>query len=281
MIKTVESKFEKNDRKPEVALTIGKTLLLFFVGWIGLQLLATAAQILRCVAFNVSWTDIELFLIAENSSQVPQTVKDVLGTSESNMLINGSVYIVAFIGLLAILNLDIKKFFDSFKNSKAFLAGLIGLAIIYIFNILYSNIVDVFYPLTPNNNETSLDNIIVVYPILSYLIFGLVGPIVEELTYRVGLFDTCRKISKSRVLAYVITMIVFAFIHFEFGSVTKLLNGDPTLFINEILNMPKYLFAAATFVYLYEKYGLAGSLSCHVFNNFLSISFVIINSLYE
>ena len=83
-----------------------------------------------------------------------------------------------------------------------------------------------------NDNENAIDSITNAYPLLSLLVFGIMGPVVEEFTYRVGLFSFIRRFN--RPAAYIITIAIFALIHFNFQS---------TNIVNELINLPSYIVA--------------------------------------
>lgn len=263
--------------KRRAGLEIWKTVVLFLVGWLGLKIVATGTQIIRCLSFGATLDEIFIFL---TTNEVPQIIRNALYTDEARMAINTSVYLIIFAILLAIVNVDFKKLLSSYKSKWALLGAIIGLVTILSFNRIYSTITSFFYQMTDNDNESALDSIIVIYPIISLIIFGIVGPICEELTYRVGLFESLKKLCKSKVPAYIVTMIIFALIHFAFESVTAfVLTGDPAYMINELLNIPLYLSAAFVFTFLYDRIGFAASTNCHIFNNLLSIGLTIILSL--
>lgn len=266
--------------KRNTGLKIWKTIVLFFVGWLGLKIVATGTQVIRCLTFGASLNDILIFLTTDDPAQIPEVIKRALGTLEANMIINTVVYLLMFAIFIAIVNVDFKNLLKSYKSKWALFGALIGLAAILTFNRFYSTAISFFYHMSDNDNETSLNNIIVVYPIISLFVFGIVGPVVEELTYRVGLFESLKKICKSKVPAYIVTMLIFALIHFAFDSVTTfIMTGDSAYMINELLNLPLYLGAAFVFTFLYDKIGFAASTNCHIFNNLLSVGLTIILSL--
>ncbi|MBP5694703.1 MAG: CPBP family intramembrane metalloprotease, partial [Bacilli bacterium] len=105
-----------------------------------------------------------------------------------------------------------------------------------------------------------------VYPITCLFIFGLIGPICEEITYRVGLFSLLKR--KNRALAYLVTIAVFALIHFNFSN-------DPATLLNEIINLPYYMFAAFAFSFAFDKFGFAASATAHISNNLISLFLVV------
>ena len=185
-------------------------------------------------------------------------------------LINFTSYFVIFAALTGILILDAHDLLKSFKSWKPVVAGVVGLSAILTFNLIYSNVLAMTgLTITDNANENSINAIVTNYPLLSLLVFGIIGPICEEITYRVGLFSFFSRIHK--ILAYFVTIVVFAFIHFDFTSTTTI--------INELLNMPLYGFAAFVFCFLYDHFGFAGGVYAHVTNNLLSIGTTIIGNL--
>ena len=250
-----ERKEVKNYRLGTEAFPIWKQITLFAVGWLGFQILALLYQafivgILRNALANGYIQSVDQYLLS--------------------MTINSITYIFLLIILLCISYIDIPKLLKSFKHWQSYLAGAICFAAIMTFNIQYNLFINTLRtigilknPVSDNINQASLVSLDKLYPLTSLIIFGFIGPICEELTYRVGLFSLCKR--RSRALAYVITIIVFAFIHFNF---------DTKNLLNEILNLPFYAFAAAAFSFTYDHFGFAGSLTGHVINNVFSLAFV-------
>ena len=230
-----------------------KQIVLFAIGLAGLTLLGFTYQLL-----------LEAF-----SRLIIQDDYDYYTFISSNnydMAINGSVYLTIFIVMLILVSSDFDEFLKSFKSWKPYIAGLVGFGAIMMFNITYNIILSATgLVVSDNANEESLNSIVTSFPFLSLFIFGIVGPIVEEITYRVGLFSFLRRIS--RVLAYIVTIIVFTLIHFNFSGENL---------INELLNIPFYAFAAITFTLIYEKFGFAGSMCAHVTNNLFSVGLTIL-----
>lgn len=191
-------------------------------------------------------------------------------------IINFVSYGVLICALLGTINVDIPKLFKSFAKWVPYVAGLIGLIAIFGFNFIYNLTLTILkIKIVDNTNESSINAIIGMYPVLSIIIFGLVGPICEELTYRVGLFSILRRINKW--LPYLLVILVFALIHFDFSALFNF--SDPDYFtkvMNELLNLPLYAFAGFTFSFLYDKFGLASSITAHTLNNLLSIGLAFI-----
>ena len=228
-------------------LPLVKQVSLFFTGWVGFQILGTILRVIIVAIFsNV------------------KSAGDV--SSLASILINSLAYIFLLIALISIINIDIFKLLESFKQYQSYIAAVICVVAIFAFNILYNILIKSLYiPIENNANEESLQSIEKVYPFVSVIVFGFIGPICEEITYRVGLFSSLRR--KSRIMAYFITIIVFAFIHFNWSTDTRVL-------LNEVLNLPFYMFAAAAFSFVYDKYGFAASTTAHILNNLISILLV-------
>ena len=116
-----------------------------------------------------------------------------------------------------------------FKNWKHIIIGLgFGVLVIGV-TIAYNAIISQFIEMETNANEIAAESMIKQYPVISFFILGLVGPICEELTYRFGLFGLLKR--QNRILAYIVTAFVFGIIHFDF-------TGD---LIVELLNLPVYI----------------------------------------
>lgn len=228
-----------------------KQLVVFIVGWIGFQALAFTVQLIMGV-----------FATAQGSSVD-------LTTNASSIIVNSASYLALLIAIVAIINFDIPKLFKSFKQWQSYVAGLACLIAIFAFDYLWGFILELL-PISSgdNINESSLQTLTSAYPIASLIIFGVIGPVCEEFTYRVGLFSFFKRINKW--VAYVVTIIIFAFIHFNFST-------DASTLLNEVLNLPFYMFAAFAFSFTYDKFGLAGSLSAHIVNNVMSLSLSLIS----
>ena len=177
---------------------------------------------------------------------------------------NFITYALLFITLIAILNVDVLKLKKEFKDWLAYVVGIgFGIGLI-VFSIAYTNIINLFQDTEINENETALRSFITVYPVTSLFFLGIIGPICEELTYRVSLFGVLKK---PKWLAYVIGTVVFALAHFSFTSET---------IINELINLPVYVVSGFLLCLAYDKFGLASSLTAHTVNNIYSVGMVIL-----
>lgn len=215
-------------------------IVLFFVGWLGFQALGL---ILSFIIGGINAEDI---------------------TKEA--ILTFSAYGILTCALVGICNKHVVELAKTFKKWLAPVAAIGGFMALMSFNMIYSTFLNALnLGVEDNANETSINSIITVYPVLSILIIGLLGPLCEELTYRVGLFSFFKRINK--FLAYGVTLTFFALIHFDFDA---LFSGGSTL-VNELLNLPYYLAAGFVFTFLYDKIGFASGYMAHATNNLASV----------
>lgn len=177
-------------------------------------------------------------------------------------------YSILFLLLLVILGLDIKQLLPKFKSFVPYLVGIgFGLTIL-LFSDLYLRFVNLFIPSGVGGNEGAVRQIISRYPIASLFIFGLIGPMCEELTYRMGVFNLIKR--WHRIPAYIFTALIFGFIHMDF-------TGDIAL---EFLILPNYVMPGVLLCLAYDLYDLPCSYTAHVTNNLIVIisQIVLLNS---
>lgn len=196
-----------------------------------------------------------------------------LKSTTGEAIMNFSLYFIAFGICLLIINKDIVNIFFKFKNIRTYLYG-IGYGFLLILVTALYNLIStyLFGNVGSNNNENSINEIVANFPILSIIVFSFIGPICEEFGYRLGLFSFLRKYN--RVIAYIVSAIIFGFIHFDFGSF-----GDAAALKVELINIPSYIISGLILCYVYDKEGLETSILCHVTNNFVGIMMTIISAL--
>ena len=216
-------------------LPIYTELLLFFGGWLGFQLIGLIASLIGALIFP---TDSIVY----------------------SALVNFTAYSILFLALVLTIFPNYKPLLKTFKGWKPYVFAIAGFISIIFFNLVYNSAISLFYDITDNNNESTVNALISGYPFLSIIILGIIGPICEELTYRVGLFSFAKRIHVA--LAYPLTIIVFALIHFDFTA---------TNIVNELLNLPIYMYAAGVLTFLYHYFGFACSVACHITNNLFSV----------
>ena len=226
--------------KNVIWLPIYKQLLLFVFGLFLLNIAGVATEYILYYAVKLDPTTVDF-----------------------STILNAVRYTFTFIAMGALINVDFVKFGKHFNKAKPYLFGLAGGAALIGASIFLNIITNLFYTTTDNANQELVVAIITKFPIVSVIVIGILGPIVEELTYRLGLFSFFCRIKKW--LAYVVVTIVFALIHFDFFA------GSASAYINELLNLPSYLAAGFLLCLWYDKFGLASSMTAHIVNNLYSI----------
>ena len=236
-----------------IQINKSKQILLFFLGWIGLIGFAIffSALFAMSAPFFLSIQETEIFLSSD------------LFFSYVNSL---SYFTLFMIGII------ITWPFLQSTLIPALLSGRWWLGLPFTFAILLTSygLVSLYdalgIQLDVNQNQAAIVRLVKDSPIISLITFGLLGPIVEEWTYRLGLFQYLK--GRSKWIAYLVTLTIFGFIHFDFNAANL---------TNELLNLPIYLVAGAWFCFLYDRFGLQVAMATHIFNNLISIMSILIS----
>ena len=178
-------------------------------------------------------------------------------------------YLSMFVGLLMIpLVTRRKEFLSKYKRPLDYIYGIAYAITIVLASMALSALISLFYEAGDNANQVAVIQVSKNYPILAFFILGIIGPICEELTYRVGLYSLFRRINK--YLAFAITIIIFALIHFDFESFT---NGN---LIEELWALPSYVLSGLILTLAYEHRGPACSMTAHMAYNTFAFLMILI-----
>ena len=161
-----------------------------------------------------------------------------------------------FIAGFALAGMLVADFFTKYKRGLDYIYGIGYALTIVIVSMIVGAIISIFHTPADNNNQAAAVAVAKNYPIIAFFLLGFLGPICEELTYRVGLYSFFRRINK--YLAFGVTIVVFALIHFDFGA---------TDIINELWSLPSYLISGFILTLAYEHRGPACSMTAHVLYN--------------
>ena len=184
---------------------------------------------------------------------------------KGSMLINVCSYIIFFVAAVGVIFPYHKAFFIRFKSPWPFLIGLGGFFALITGEFVINFITSFIREPTTGGNQGAAESIITAYPVIAIIVLGIIGPICEELGYRVGLFSFLRRVHPA--LAYIATALIFGFIHFDISN--------PDL-VNELLLFITYFWAGLCFSLVYEFGGISASITAHVINNLFSIIMVLI-----
>ena len=235
-----EEKKEQKSAKAILFLSPQKQLLLFLVGFVALQVIGYL-----------------IGAILDNFMSDEEVIY--------HLITNVVCYVSVAIGLSFVIFKDFKLFKRHLTNPYPWIAGVTGGIILIMVTITYSLCSNLIYPHEINENQNLANNMMTSFPLTSILIIGIIGPICEEFTYRLGMYSFLRRINK--YVAYAITIVFFALIHINFFAEN---------IIPELIAIPQYLFAGLCFCILYEKWGIAASTTAHITNNLFSVLYTII-----
>lgn len=173
-----------------------------------------------------------------------------------NVLLSKHPLISSLGAIITISLLNFKEINNNLKNFKTqnlkYLLISIPLILInYILLLIISKIT-----LLPEN-EKLIRSLIKLNPIYYTLIFGILSPIGEELTFRFGFNNI-----KNKYIYMILPSLLYAFMHLSN--------------MNEILYIVPYFILGLTFAYTYRKTNcIIYPTIIHIINNLISILFII------
>ena len=182
----------------------------------------------------------------------------------ANAITTFGTYGTLFVAFIIFFLPEFKTLFKQFLDIELIARGLLMGLLVMLIPSLYFCFVNLSDGYTVNNNETTIRTIVNLFPACTLLFAGVLGPVCEEFTYRVGLYGLLKK--KNKILAYIITSLVFAFIHFDFTSFVS-----PSALAIELVNLPAYLLSGIILTYTFDRYGFAAGCIAHMLNNIVSL----------
>jgi membrane protease YdiL (CAAX protease family) len=191
---------------------------------------------------------------------------DSSDTQFKSTLLLTLTYVTMLIALLAVPFLSRRKLFLSkFNNGIDYIYGLAFAITLMAAGVLINALTSIWHTPADNINQQGVESIAKSYPLIGIFIMGIVGPICEELTYRVGLYSFLRRINK--YLALILTMVIFAMIHFTF---------DAENIVEELWSLPSYLVSGLLLTLAYELRGPACSMTAHACYNLIAIIMIMV-----
>ena len=269
-----QSEFLEDPRLKEfkntTPLNFIKEIIIFLVGSLGLSVFVFIVEFIAAffIGFQYGMDG------GTRGREASELAEEFFASTDGLALVEFVAYSLLFVTLLFILWKDIKRLLLTFKNKRVFLgfafgAALMGISMVYnmIIQTAFGNID------TTNANQTAVNSLVSSYPVASLLILGLVGPLCEEITYRVGLFGFLKRIATW--FAYVAVALIFGFIHFDFNC---LVSGDSTYIAIEFASLPNYIIAGVGLSFVYDRFGFGAAWIAHATNNFVGILVQIIGN---
>ena len=172
-------------------------------------------------------------------------------------------YAVLLCAMIPILLTNKKSLFGFLKDWRGYVIG-IGFAVILFLATQFVAKITEGLGATINGNESDVETYLKAFTFPGFIVMGIVGPIVEECTYRIGVFSFLRRLN--RFVAYLVTMIMFGLIHIRFN------NGD---IVNELLNLPNYVAAGLVLSIAYDTYGPVCSMTAHILCNSFTLALIL------
>ena len=222
-----------------------KQLVCFAIGLIGLNLISLIASV-----FFGEYAD----------PNGPNYLKFIT-------VVNVVRYVLCAGAIACVLIHDYHKFPKFMKKWQPWVIGIGFAGALLATSAIYSGLINLIRETPANENQRIINDMIGTYPITSILLLGFLGPIVEEFTYRVGLYSFFRRINK--YAAYALTLVIFGLIHFDFFA-----KGEDM--ITELLNLPSYMISGFLLTLAYEKFGISCALTAHIGNNLYGVVMTII-----
>lgn len=256
---------QNNEKEDNSKISVGVLITMFLLGFVGLQLIAVIVSLLIQVPlFN--FYD-ESFIAAVNGISKGMGNK-ILAIIDSVALF--TYYFITFIIFIIVIGFskNTREYLKKAFKKSAILEGLVIALIMLGATMIYGVISTIIYPHDTNNNQAGIESSFAVMPLLSFFCIVIFAPFCEELTYRAGLFGLIAK--KSKIAAYIVTILVFALIHFDFTAKDM---------INELVNLPSYLIGAGLLCYAYSrKDNIFTAIFAHLFYN--GIQFLLMLSIF-
>ena len=180
-------------------------------------------------------------------------------TIGDEVFVISGVYFTLFAIFLFFIFTYRKYFASKLKNPSLYLKGLIFGVVTIGIEMGVGMIMNTILPAETNANQQTIIDYTQAYPILMFIVTVFIGPLCEEMTYRVGLFEAIKE--KNETVALIATSLIFAAIHISFQDTTARA---------ELNALPVYMAIGFCLTYCYKKYGLAASYVAHVLLNLLS-----------
>lgn len=192
-------------------------------------------------------------------------LKGICGTEDYYFfLVISLAYVSMLIVGVLICIPRIKDFLRNFKSWRKYTIGLLYAVIVIVASAI-CGIITAKSGAGINQNQSNISDVLSAYPAVGLLVMGIIGPIVEEMTYRVGLYSFLRRLNL--YVAIIVSSLIFALIHFNFKT------DD---FVNELLNLPSYIVAGVILAIAYERHGPATSMTAHIVYNLTSLTLSLI-----
>lgn len=233
-----------------------KGLIIFLFGLIGLSLIYT-------IIFTIFDAIFQFDPVGD-----PSFLNKMDGIMQFSAYALGTITLLIFIG-----KPTLKKLFRKFKDANVYSKGVVYGFILLFAQIVYSFISTILFgEIDSNANQEAIIAMTEQSPVILFLTTVILAPLFEELVYRYGLFANIHK--KNRYLAYIATLLIFGFIHFDFTCFTS---NNIELIKIELINLPAYLLSGGILCFAYEnEESIISPMIAHLTNNLIAFLQIIL-----
>ncbi|MCI5745987.1 MAG: CPBP family glutamic-type intramembrane protease [Erysipelotrichaceae bacterium] len=252
-------------------------LLVAAVGYIAMYILSSIILSVMVIVYQNMGYDFSCYLDETISCPIEVENAYLFISSLSQILAE----IIVIVSVMIIYRKYLKHFFNQLRSGNTWKWLGICLAGVYLANLMYSQILDLFgYTDTSNANQDIVSSIIINTPLLGFTFVVIAAPVFEEIIFRFGIFRSFVNGNKKReIIGLIITTLLFALIHMVATVQEALSVTDGTglsIFLNDLVTLPIYLIGAfcLTFAY-YKSKNLATCITMHMIYNFISYISII------
>lgn len=230
-----------------------RELVVFLIGFVALMVLSYIIAYILQSRYAAS-----LVIQGHSTEEIRAMLMEYARSANYQAIVTFTAYGIVAVGLGLFIWKDWKRIGKLFKNGMTYLGfalgvGLLGLSLLWSFVVTSLGFGE-------NANQSTLVELVRHYPALSIIFFVFIGPAIEELAYRLGLFTFLKRVHTA--VAYVGTALVFALIHFDFTNI-----GSAT----EWINLPSYLISGLMLSFAYDRFGIGASYFAHLTNNLVAV----------
>ena len=216
---------------------------------------------LRLGKKQVSWLMITYLVFPQILYLVYFIIIDLmLGMNIPGVLSYGIDTIVTLITMsimLFIMRKHIPKILEGFKDIKIYTLALKLYFVIMIFNIIMG-----LFITEQGANQEAINNMVKDSPYTQFIAVVIFAPIMEEIIFRFAIFRSI--LHKNRILAYVVSSLIFGSVHLIMSIFQGSLGQD-------IVLLPVYTMLGAVFAYAYDSTGkLSAPIIAHMLNNLVA-----------
>jgi uncharacterized protein len=172
-------------------------------------------------------------------------------------IIDTAITLITMSLMLFIMRKHIPKILEGFKDIKIYTLALKLYLLIMVLNIIMG-----LFITEQGANQEAINNMVKNSPYTQFIAVVIFAPIMEEIIFRFVIFRSI--LHKNRILAYVVSSLIFGSVHLIMSVFQGSLGQD-------IILLPVYTMLGAVFAYAYDSSGkLSAPIMAHMLNNLVA-----------